>query len=562
MKKIFGIIFLMVGIVGSASAADVNASSRISQVTVYASSAFVTRSATVPMKSGDTRVVFANIVPELDENSLRVKGRGTAEVKLLGAQLKREYTADVPVEKVQQLTEEIQALEDHNTKLENEKQVLDEEKKYLDSIRLFSDKKIPEDLVTKMPSAQELEATRVFLNTKLGDNLASRQEIDIAIRKNQKTIEALRRELEQVAGPAQKMKRSIIVEVEVVREGDFDLDVSYGVSGASWSALYDARASFEKSQVELVSYGIVRQNTGEDWENVEMVLSTAQVTGSGNMPEVNSWFIHPYQPPMPAQAYGGNMKAKAPRASLRRSEMAGNAPIEADALMSVAPAAEAVNVYAQAELKGVSVAYKLSRKVTVKSDGEEHKLPVSAQTLAANFEYSAYPRATVMAYLRSRVTSAKDLQLLGGRVNVFVEGDFVGTSSIASIAPGQEFDLYMGMDENVKIKRELLERKKDDQLIGGIPSPSMKETYKYKLTVENYKAAVSRVNLFEVIPVSEDERIKVKVSQTSVEPKEKEWKDRKGVWRWELQLEPKAKQEVFYTCVVEYPRGMRVEGLD
>jgi uncharacterized protein (TIGR02231 family) len=187
---------------------------------------------------------------------------------------------------------------------------------------------------------------------------------------------------------------------------------------------------------------------------------------------------------------------------------------------------------------------------------------VSSQTLAANFEYSAYPRAAALAYLRSRVTNAKDLQLLGGRVNVFLDGDFVGTSGIEKVAPAQEFDLYLGGDENVKIKRELLEQKSDDTLIAGIPSPNKKVTYKYKLTAENYKANASKVNLFEAIPVPEDERIKVKISQVSLEPQEKEWKNKKGVWRWELQLPPQGKQEIFYSVTVECPRDMRVEGLD
>mgnify|MGYP001608171005 CR=1 FL=1 len=223
---------------------------------------------------------------------------------------------------------------------------------------------------------------------------------------------------------------------------------------------------------------------------------------------------------------------------------------------------EAENAYAQAEAKGVSVAYKLSRKATVKTDGSDYKLPITSQVLKSNFEYSAYPRAAAMAYLKSLVTNAKDLQLLGGRVNVFFDGDFVGTSSFESIAPGQEFDLYMGADENVKVKRELLEEKTDDVFLGGIPSPTKKMIYKYKLTVENYKTKASRVNLFDAIPVSEDERIKVKVSGLSMEPKQKDWKDRKGIWRWELELEPKAKQEIFYTCTVEFPRDMHVEGLD
>ena len=151
MKKILGSVLLVLGIVGPAFASDVAATSRISQVTVYASSAFVTRSATVAMKSGDSRVVFAGIVPEIDENSLRVKGKGSAEVRLLGAQLMREYTADVPAEKVRQLTDEIQALEDQDAKLENEKLVLDNErniikKLYREVVRFADGRPITDDI--------------------------------------------------------------------------------------------------------------------------------------------------------------------------------------------------------------------------------------------------------------------------------------------------------------------------------------------------------------------------------------------------------------------------------
>jgi uncharacterized protein (TIGR02231 family) len=558
--SIFLIIFLAISGIGFA--ADVDASSRISQVTVYASSAFVTRSAQVELKPGDTRVVFAGIIPEIDENSIRVKGKGTAEVKILGAQMKREYTEDAPVARVEQLESEIQAIEDQNARSENEKRVLAEEKQYLDSVRLFANQKIPEDLVTKMPSAQDLEATLVFLDTKLTANFARGQEMDIAIRESQKKLEVLRRELEELAGSGQKVKRSIIVEVEVLKAGSLTLDLSYMVQGASWNAVYDARADFEKSEVELVSYAVVRQSSGESWEDVDMVLSTAQVTSGGNMPEANSWFIRPEPPPMPMKS----RQVFAARAEMRLTEMSdavGGGAVEKLANASAAPMEmEAVNAYAQAEAKGVSVAYKLTRKATVKTDGSDHKLPITSQNLKSKFEYSAYPRAAAMAYLKSLVTNAKDLQLLGGRVNVFFDGDFVGTSNFENIAPGQEFDLYMGADENVKVKRELLEKKADDVFLGGIPSPTKKMIYKYKLTVENYKTKVSKVSLFDAIPVSEDERIKVKVSALSMEPKQRDWKDRKGIWRWELQLEPKAKQEIFYTCTVEFPRDMRVQGID
>lgn len=558
MKKLLvllGLIFISQNV---ASAADVPTTSRVSQVTVYSSNAFVTRSSKVALNPGDTRVVFADILPEIDENSLRVKGKGTAEVKILGVQVKREYTKETPAERVQQLQAQIQVIEDQNAKLTNEKKILAEEKQYLDSIRLFAGQKIPEDLVTKMPSAAELDATLGFLDVKLKANFDRDHEIDLVLRENNKKLEVLRRELQEIAGSGgQKMKRSIVVEIEVVKPGELDLDVSYMVYGASWEAVYDARTDFEKGEVELVSYGVVRQNSGENWEDVSMTLSTARVSSSGSMPEVNSWFIHPYQPPVPRSM--GFADSAMSRVSSKREEK--SRLVQDQDMLKAAPM-EAVNEYAQTETKGVSVIYKLTRSVTVKTDGSDYKLPITAQILKANFEYSAYPRAAVMAYLRSRVNNAKDLQLLGGRVNVFLDGEFVGTSRLENTAPSQEFDLYLGADENVKIQRELLEKKSDDVLLGGIPSPTRKMIYKYKLMVENYKSKKTQVSLFEAIPVSQDERIKVKISQLNTEPKQKDWKDKKGIWMWEFLLDPKAKQEIFYTSTVEFPREMQVAGLD
>jgi uncharacterized protein (TIGR02231 family) len=215
----------------------------------------------------------------------------------------------------------------------------------------------------------------------------------------------------------------------------------------------------------------------------------------------------------------------------------------------------------RAQEKGVAVVYKLNKKASVKSDGSEHKLAVSVQALAAKFEYSSCPRLVPNAYLGSRVTNAKELQLLAGRVNVFLEGDFTGTSHIGNIGPNEEFDLYLGVDENVKVKREQVEKKVDETLIANIPSPTKKTVFKYKLTVENYKNKKITVKLFEAIPVSQDDRIKVSVNNVSLEPKVKDWKDRKGVWLWEFSLEPKAKQEISYTYIIEHPREMQVEGL-
>lgn len=521
--------------------AEIEVKSIIKQVTIYPDSAVVTRVANLKAEVGEHKVIFPNIIPDVDENSLRVSFDGDAEAKVFGAQLKKEFLKEAPSERLQQIKDQIQKLQDEIKILENQKQLLAEKKDFLDSIRLFSKEQIPKDLVTKMPSIKELEETLSFLETKLKENYNQLMECDIKIRDLKKIIEVLQKELEQISGPAKQLKRTIEVDLSVRKAGTINLFISYLVRGVWWRPIYDARANFEKSAIELISYGVVKQTTGEDWADVEVFLSTAKPTIYGKMPEVFPWILRPL-PPIPI-----------------RREKAQVMPMLAVPEEKEDRALEKPEVeYATPEEKGGAVVYKLPRKVNIKADGSEHRLPISSQLLSAQFEYSAYPRIMPYSYLMSRVINAPELQLLAGRVNIFLEGDYIGTSDIGNIGPGEEFDLYLGVDEQIKVKREQIE-KKVEETSGA--NPIRRITCRYKLTVENNKTRKIKFKLFESMPVSEDERIKVKIEKVSLEPTAKDWMDKKGVWLWDLELAPKEKKEIFYTFTITYPRDLLIEGI-
>ena len=537
-------------------AADVIVDSRIVGVMVYPDSVLVTREAQAKLSAGLNKIIFENIIPEVDENSLRVSLGENSGAKLLGAQVKQEYLEQVPVQQIQKLRDQIQQLDDEVKRAQDQKKLLAEEKSFLDSIRLFSGGQLPKDLVTKTPSPAELDGTLKFLDAKLKEHYAAVMETDLKTRELSIKLEVLRRELAKISGPVQKLKRSIAVELDAVKTETAEVSVSYLVRGASWQPLYDARANFDKSEVELISYANVKQNTGDDWQNVDLALSTARPSVGGSMPYVEPWFLRPFLP-------REMMQSKAKGSSFRG--MSDGIGSQYEPFYEVAeqamPAAAPQVAYATSQEKGIAVVYTISHKVSIKPDGTDNKLPVSTQLLKANFEYSAYPRLVASAFLGSRVVNAKDLQLLGARVNIFLEGDFVGSSNIPDIGPGEEFNLYLGADENVKVKRELLEKKVDETFFGNIAALNRKTNFRYKLTVENYKSRRIKVKLFEAMPIPQDDRIKAKIEKVSLEPKEKDWKDRKGVWLWDLELDPRQKQEITYSFTVEHPRDMQVEGL-
>jgi hypothetical protein len=126
-------------------ASEVVAESKITEVTVYPNFVMLNRTANLKLSTGEYQVVFSGIIPELDENSLKVSCQGSAQVKLFGAKLKKDFIKEEPSARVEQLKKEIEKLQDEIKQINNAKAILSEEKNYLDSIRLFSRDQIPKD---------------------------------------------------------------------------------------------------------------------------------------------------------------------------------------------------------------------------------------------------------------------------------------------------------------------------------------------------------------------------------------------------------------------------------
>ena len=521
----------------------------------------MTRLAKVDLAVGPNTIKLSDIIPEIDESSITVSGQGTALVKIHGAAVKKEFLTQEADQKVQELVSKIEALDDQLAVENGNQQTVQRLREFLNSVNLFAGQQVPKDLVTVMPSAEKLGDTVKFLTEQMGMMEKRGEEIRLKTRQLQREREKLNNELGLMRSKGgNKMQRSVVIDLDCERPGTLNLNVSYLVGGANWRPVYDARALYSKAEVELTSFAVITQTTGEDWDDVQLTLSTARPTIGGRMPYVNPWILQEYQP-IPVRR-GAMMKAVGGMAMDRAAE----APMVQSEAFSIETSGKvkeekAEMAFTQVAQTGIAMIYKISRPVVIKSDGTETKTPMATQLLQGDFEYSSFPRASTFAYLGSRVTNARDLQLLAGQVNLFLDGEFVGKSSIDNIGPAESFDLYLGVDESLKVTREQISKKMDDVLMAGIPSPNRRTTFTYKLTVENHKTTKSKVLLFEAMPVSENERVKVKVYDVSLQPTQKDWKDRKGVWFWQLPLEPNTKQEIFYTFSVEHPRDMRVDGI-
>lgn len=209
---------------------------------------------------------------------------------------------------------------------------------------------------------------------------------------------------------------------------------------------------------------------------------------------------------------------------------------------------------AEVSKQGV-ITFGVSSDCNIPSDGVPHKTTIFNKDFPCRTEYIAIPQLISLAYLQTTVTNPlNSVTLLPGRANVFRDNTFVGTTELENIAPGQDFKLNLGIDEGLKIERDLVERQVDKKLIGN----QQRTTFAYRCVITNLREQEVGLTLTEQLPLSRHEQIKIRLTRSHPQIQIGEM----GILEWSLTLPPLSKQELYYQFTVEHSPDLTVVGLN
>lgn len=541
MRKIFfafQLVFLA-ATAGTTLADTIKGPSSISSVTVFPDRAIVTRTLSLDLQLGSHELNIDGLPMGLLEDSVRVSGKGSASVKIAGLELRKTFLKEGEDARVKAIEKELERLKDESTTIQDGISSLESQKKFLESIKIKASDDITKDINlarVKVPEWQELLKFYLDNLSRIDGDIRGRQ---IKVRDLLERITALESELQGLRSVQPKGQRSAVVGLEVGRSGSFQIDLSYAIMGAGWQPSYDVGAGGNSNVVEMTYYGEVRQRTGEDWKDVNIALSTARPAVGAKMPDIYPWYIGVQLRPM-----------ERPRGMMMESLAKGKAESFDAAAEAAVPAAPLTADISQGF---TATTFKLKKKADIPSDGAAHRVTVSIEKMDATFEYETVPKLSEFAYLKGDVKNSAEYPLLAGRMNVFVDDSFIGTSSIGTTAPAENINLSLGIDEGVKIKRETLKREKGK---GGFLSGKLRTTLRYKVTVTNYKKDKVKVRVVDQVPVSQDKDIAVTLAETSVEPYAK---TEQGILKWLIELNPGEKKEIVFEFYVDYPSDKPVD---
>ena len=563
----------------AASASDESGrgvSSAISAVTVYLDRAVVTRTAALDLSPGTQEIVFANLPAALVDQSLQVSGRGSAAATILDVSAHQTYVNFTPNDRVKALEDELRGLQRQFRALDDRSATLNEQREFVKRMLAASTGQIIYPLgaatgagggTVARPSLDEWQKLYAYSEETFGKVATELQSIDGQREELNAQKVAREKQLNELRGAGGRGYKTVIVRLAAANAGSLELALAYTVPGASWTPAYDARLRSAERAVELTYFGIVRQNTGEDWKDIALTLSTARPSLGGGAPELPPWMVNV----MRAQKDRGDVVELSPyevsQSTDRRqafNQAAPAAPLAFGSRLNseIMDAASAVTVV-QAGV--TSATFKIAAATSVPSNNSTQKVAIATAKLPASLQYQATPKLLEAAFLSAATLNSTDYPFLGGAMNTFLDEVFVAASSLRTVMPGEKFELALGADEGIAVKRRIVQRFTEDT---GLTNSGKRVTYEFLVTLTNHKKTAERVVFKEPLPVSRDEKIVVKLltpaeRDVGTTDKTREiTREADGKLVWRLDLKPGEKREVTLKFSVEYPNELTVAGLE
>lgn len=506
MKKIF--LTLTAGIIttfGYASEKEIE--SEIKSVTVYPSNAQIERMASYNITKGEHKLIIDGVSPYLDPNTLQVKVSGKALV--LDAQFKTVYPEplknkpELPVKIKKSIALLNDSIEDLKTKIARENMELEiwtmQKKMLVNNGTMRGEGKV-NDSIPLLKNAMEYYSKKMTEIKKAEFEITQKLEVLNKIRKGMNSRLKEYRNYHKKTRPAEQNKNRYHIILTMLSEVPTygKVNVQYMVSSAGWTPTYDLIQTNGSDKMNLSFKAQVTQNTGVDWEDVNLTLGTNNPSHNKTKPSLHPWFIRHRRT---VTDYERNKTRQNTPTSTVDNNLAKTEEVAYNN-NSVAHHTTRVEQLIHAN-------YEINLKYDIASNGETHHVLIAKDELKTQYKHYVVPKMDLSTYLVAEVTGWGDLQLQSGQANIYFDGSFVGKTQINPNVMNDTLQLSLGQDPSLVVKRTLVSKDSKEKVIGN----KKVQTVAYSITYKNNKSKSVELVIQDQIPISQSNEYEIELNQ-------------------------------------------------
>jgi hypothetical protein len=584
--------------------------SKVQKVIVFLNGAQVTRTASVNISAGTSTLVFENLSPGIDEQSIQVQADG--DFTILSVKSELNYLSEELKEKnVEELRDQQKIIKDKISTKHDDLSVNGEEENMLlknQSVKGDNTElnivKLKEALDFEAQQLTEIRKNRTLINNEIRD-------LDIQLQKYNKQIA-------EILGGNTSITGNILVTVSSKTALETGFTLNYVVHNASWYPTYDIRAKNVNSPISISYKANVSQQSGEDWKNIKLTLSTGNPAVSGNKPELSPYYLNfgmtysnqydkitsvsgmvkdEHNQPLPgatitvagtsigsvSDANGryniqvpdghqmltfrfiGYEKMEIPvnsgtmdvnltpsRAELDEVSVVGYGSQRrtvitgAVASISQGDVAPVVNLVENQ----TNVQFDIDNPYSIPSDGKQYTVEINQVDVPATYQYTVAPKLSTDVFLSANITDWNKYNFLPGEANLFFEGTFIGKSLLNSNAAADTLNISLGTDKNIVVTRTLQKELTQKESIGS----NKKDTRDWLIEVKNRKNQPVSLLVEDQVPVSQNSAINVEAQELSGGNVDANT----GKVTWNMNLKPQDDKKLELKYQVKYPKNQSI----
>jgi len=495
-----------------------------SAVTVFEDRARVHRSIPVEMSIGSKEVILKGLPHRLDPSSVRARLLDLPGL-VLGVRMEREVHQEDFQKEVKDLSHQLVLVEDQLQGVESR---IEE----IERLKLLTQRlaKILADAVSKVgkggilghtSAAQIVEAQQWIADRQLEHSL-QRDQLGIQMSEYRVRRDDIQGDLNPLMQGSTRTTWTAIVLIQAQEEGTGTVELAHDVPGARWIPVHEARLDEETSKVNWISRGQVIQQSGEDWNDVKLTLSTAR-SSLGLAP--------PSLIPVRIDAVKRREEPPADVSLVSREiDSSRGRPLRTAASPAKKPASSLVG--AEVVAGSGPIRFDVRAIASIPSDGSVHSVTISEQQMDAQLDYQSIPLLSPHVFRRAKLTNGSGAPLLAGQVSCFREDSYVGDGRVERVAAGQEFSHHFGSEGRILVRKVEIE---DHSGAAGSFSKNLELKKAFRITVDSVFPTGVPFELVDRIPLSTLNEIDVELgSDTAPEPVLNE----DGIVRWVVSLEP------------------------
>jgi uncharacterized protein (TIGR02231 family) len=560
MKINFLLTFILLGCSLFANE-PVNVKSSLTGVTVYMQGAQLQHKANYSIKAGISEVIVEGISPQISASTIQVKATGA--VVILDSKYEFYYpqpatntnTGELPPK----IRAAIKALEDSLRLVNFELRDINDEIEVLVAARkiIISNGAVKgqgkvNDSIQLLKSTVDYYTTKVSeLNKKISS--LDRQKVKKAdlIASLDNRLNDLRNYAEQ-NNPTPEIKGipRIVITLMAKEAAAGRIDLTYLASNAGWTPLYDIRSEAASGKISLTYKAQVRQQTGLDWNDVKLSISTNNPYANKTKPELSPWYIdyQAYRKDLDEKAKmrGALGEAPAVNSMMYNSGFAYSQQSVEDDEIALTP--EAFTTVVQ---QLISAEFKIDLNYSIASDNQVRMVLVKQSELNTSFRYYAVPKLDPGVYLVAQMTKLDELQLVPAKANIFFDGTYIGETYIDPTTMNDTLNLSLGKDPNIIVKRTLLKDQSKERVI----QDKKERNFAYSIEVRNLKSSEIDLIIQDQVPLTTNPEITIEKSIIGKGTLD----EKTGLVEWKLKLKAKENQTFDYEFKVRHPKDKVVQ---